>query len=146
MELGSGIDTFTGRPLKEADTTANRVAKSLGLTRGLSPVQKIALSNAPLVSLLEPFVRPFTDDRLTRTEQLKKFLMNYNTGFKFQDVDAKYRLRDQLRQAAPLLEEFTRTFPVEYVPEENKQTLTPAEEMLLNFTNDTRKMLREINR
>lgn len=143
MELAANTDTFTGRPLSEADTTANRVYQSIvGKDKApLSPLTKVALSNLPFVQFFEPFLRPAFDDRIESGDKLGKFLTNYMSGLKVQDVDRGYRLRDQMRLLSPELEGVTRTFPIQYVPQDRKQALTPDEQNWVDLQSDLRRLL-----
>ena len=146
-EAMSGRDTFTGRELADADTTANRVYRYFaGPGRNLSGPTKLLASNIPQLQFFEPFVRPFTDTRIDPADRLRKFLINYLLPIKAQDIDLGYRIDDQIRALEPTLRGTMRTFQRQYVPADRKATLTPEELLGVYLYQDLQNMKTEYNK
>ena len=146
-EAMSGRDTFTGRELADADTTANRVYRYFaGPGRNLSGPTKLLASNIPQLQFFEPFVRPFTDTRIDAADRLRKFLINYISQIKTQDIDLGYRIDYQIRAVEPTLRGTMRTFQRQYVPADRKATLTPEELLGVYLYQDLQNMKTEYNK
>ncbi len=124
VELITGTDMFSRRPLEQADTSLDRIYKAAyqGMTgnrpaTGINPLlrQLIELTPAPRISgIVGGLVAP----RIPMEQRIAKQLVNTLTGVKLQDVDPAYQLSDARRILSEELGSYMRDYSESYIPKD----------------------------
>ena len=126
MELATGTDTFSRRPLEQAVTPADRIYKSLyekatgtPAPTGLNPLVRQAINVVPgpwqrLISI----GGTLADDRIPMTQRVLKTGVNAMTGVKLRTVDPAWQLNDARRKLAGRLGSFMQDYTESYIPKE----------------------------
>lgn len=131
-ELAFNQDLFTGRPLREADTPADRVYKSLsGDPGGLSPLAKVVANNIPGTQRLMSLAGGLMDPRIPDWRQRGiKQVINNTTGVKVTTLDPKAMAADAQRLIAADLESkgLSRERPITWYPDELLATASPQDQ------------------
>lgn len=134
MELATGEDTFSRRPLEQAVTPADRVYKSLyerftgtPAPTGLNPLVRQAINVTPgpwqrLISM----GGTLADDRIPFSQRLTKTAFNTLAGVKLRTVDPAWQLNDARRRLSGRLGAFMQDYTESYIPKENIPQI-PAE-------------------
>ena len=127
MELATGQDTFSRRPLEQAVTPADRIYKSLyqqatgtPAPTGLNPLIRQAINVTPgpwqrLISM----GGTLADDRIPLQQRLTKTAFNTLTGTKLRTVDPAWQLNDARRKLSGRLGSFMQDYTESYIPKEN---------------------------
>jgi hypothetical protein len=124
VELITGTDMFSRRPLEQADTSLDRIYKAAyqGMTgnrpaTGIDPLlrQLIELTPAPRISGI---VGGLVDPRIPMEQRIAKQLVNTLTGVKLQDVDPAYQLSDARRILSQELGSYMRDYSESYIPKD----------------------------
>lgn len=121
-ELAFDQDLFTGRPLREADTPADRVYEYLsGDPRGLSSFAKVVANNLPGTQRLMSLAGGLMDTRIPDLDQrVIKQAINNTTGLKITHIDPDAMRNDAMRRIANDLsrEGVTREITIATYPDE----------------------------
>ena len=127
MELATGTDTFSRRPLEQAVTPADRIYKSLyekatgtPAPTGLNPLVRQAINVVPgpwqrLISI----GGTLADDRIPMTQRVLKTGVNAMTGVKLRTVDPAWQLNDARRKLAGRLGSFMQDYTESYIPKDS---------------------------
>lgn len=124
MELSTGRDLFSKRPIRQADTGADRIYKYLtGDNQGLSPAAKALVQNIPGTQRAVNMAGGLLDTRIPSFGQrAAKQLFNATTGFKITDVDPAWQIQDARSQNLDRFEDYTREFTTRFIPEDVRAT------------------------
>lgn len=143
LELATGTQFFTGRPLEELDSSYNRMVENVSgkpLTELMPFVTPSALTFAEEVSNATPLSRFVTTGRqLTDPQKLDapwKLGVNLLTGARISDVDmdrAKEAAAQKMIQQKLIGEPGVHTFESMYVRPEDMATLTPEQVAMLQL-------------
>jgi hypothetical protein len=124
MELATGIDTFSRRPLEQAVTPADRIYKYLykratgaEAPTGLNPLvrQLINVTPGPWQRLIS-LGGSMTDERIPLEQRLIKTGFNTLAGMKFRTVDPAWQLNDARRRLSGRLGAFMQDYTESYIP------------------------------
>jgi hypothetical protein len=133
-------DFYTGRPLDEATTRADRLYKALtGSPFNLPPLAKTAIENVPGTQRLVNFFGGLADERVPFEHALPRELFNALFGVKVRDVDEKWMLYDMLNKLKPELEGYAIHGSYSSIPEERLEVAPERVKSAYNMT-------RQINR
>lgn len=145
-ELAFDKDLFTKRPLKEANTPADRLYRALtGSATGLSPVAKVIAGNIPFTQRAIGIAGGLADDRIPMQQRVYKQLLNNLSGVKIQDVDERQMLRDALRASGEDLDGVSREMLIRTIPKESLKNATPETLEKVRLNKAISKRLREAN-
>lgn len=127
IEQSTGRDLFSKRPLRQADTGADRIYKAItGDTFGLSPAAKAFLQNIPGTQRPINFIGGLLDQRIPSFQQrLAKQAFNATTGFKITDVDPAWQLQDARNNNFRGYENYTQEFTTRYMSDDAKKVAPP---------------------
>lgn len=128
VELATGTDLFSRRPLQQADSSLDRIYKAAsGSKTNMNPVLRQALELIP-APRISGIVGGMVDPRIPIEQRIAKTLVNTLTGVKLQDVDPAYQYSDARRILAGQLGEFMKDYTESYIP---KDTLAQVPEEML---------------
>ena len=127
MELVSGEDTFSRRPLTQAVTPADRIYKGIykNLTgvpapTGLNPLVRQAINVLPgPQQRLINIAGGMFDERIPLQQRLLKQGFNAMTGVKLRTVDPAWQLNDARRKLSGRLDSFMQDYTESYIPKDN---------------------------
>lgn len=127
IEQSTGRDLFSKRPLRQADTGADRIYKAItGDTFGLSPAAKAFIQNIPGTQRPVNFIGGLLDQRIPSFQQrLAKQAFNATTGFKITDVDPAWQLQDARNNNLRGYENYTQEFTTRYMSDDAKEVAPP---------------------
>lgn len=120
VELGTGMDTFSRRPLEQAVTPIDRLWKrATGYETSMNPLLRQAINVLPgpqqrLISI----AGGLADDRLPLQQRIAKQAFNTLAGMKLQDVDPEWQLQDARRLLTQQLGEYMQDYTESYIPED----------------------------
>ena len=127
-ELASGTDFFTGRPLGQSVTRADRIYQGLtGRTDTLNPILKATINNLPLPLRAVNTIGGLMDTRVPLQQRLVREGVNAFSGVKLRDVDPEWQLQDAKRQVDANLGEFTRNSVQSFIPESLLPYISPEQ-------------------
>ena len=118
MELVTGQDLFSRRPLQQSDNSIDRVYKAWsGSKTNMNPLvrQAIELIPGPRVSGI---LGSLSDQRIPMDQRIAKTLVNTLTGVKTQTLDPQYQVADARRLLADDLDMFMRDYTESYIPQD----------------------------
>lgn len=129
IELSTGTDLFTKRPLREADSSLDKVYRGItGSTENMNPIVRQAINLIPsprwsgiAATALDPKI-PNLQTRLTKN------VINTLFGIKLQDVDKQYQYGDARRMYEGQLGGVLRNQTIPFIPADKKATLTPQQQ------------------
>lgn len=133
IELGTGYDFFSRRPIDEAITPTDRIymniTKSLGgAPRPLPPAVRAGINMVPGLQRPLSLVGGLMDERLPFRDRIIKQGINTFSGIKRQDADPQWVERDAIDALAGRLRGYTRTTKIESVPKELVPFLPPEKQ------------------
>jgi len=150
-EMGTGIDTFTKRPIKDMDTAAGQVAEELfGIHPDSAYGQAIRsakpiLDASPFAPRVLQIMNRMTDDEKVPDIRDRAFQTGVNmfSGVKFQNVDDQTRRRDARKKIAELLSDdpLVRSYTQPFIP---KDALPFADPDLVDLMSLDRQLSREL--
>lgn len=148
-ELFTGEDLFSKRPLSQANTGADKAYKYLKARTGigdpdanLNPLLKQALRLTP-GPRITPLIGQLVDPRLPPSQRIPKAMFNALTGVKMQTVDPAYQYGDAREMLSEQLSGVMRDYPMKYVPKDQRDKLTPQQDLQLRVFNTFGKILRD---
>ena len=129
IELATGKDLFSKRPLREADSSLDKVYRGLtGSTGSLNPIVRQALNLIPSPRW-SGLAANYFDPRIPNTQtRAVKMAINTLFGVKLQDVDLQYQLSDARRMYEGQLGEVMRNQSIPFIPADKKLLLTPQQQ------------------
>ena len=148
VELATGKDLFSKRPLREADSSLDKVYRGLsGSKSNMNPIARQAINLIPsprwsgiAATALDPRI-PNAQTRAT------KILINTLFGVKLQDVDLQYQLGDARRMYENLLGDEMRNQIIPFVPADRRLLLSPQKQKdLANFDYYDKRLRKERER
>ena len=122
IELATGRDLFTRRPLDQSTAPVDRIYKSLGGDGNL-PVMAKALMDLVPTPRVAGIVGGLADDRLPMKQRIAKQLFNTFTGMKVQDVSPEWQLSEASRNLEDELSGFLTNYTQSYIPKERLNNL-----------------------
>jgi hypothetical protein len=150
-EMGTGIDTFTKRPIKDMDTAAGQIAEEL---LGIHPdsaygqairAAKPILDASPFAPRVLQIMNRMIDEEKVPDIRDRAFQTGVNmfSGVKFQNVDDQTRRRDARKKIAELLEDdpLVRSFTQPFIPQE---AIPFADPELVDLMSLDRQLSREL--
>ena len=144
VELATGQDLFSRRPLEQADSSLDRIYKAAsGSTRNMPAVARLGLELLP-APRVGGLVGGMVDQRIPDLKQrAAKQAINALTGIKLQTVDPAYQLGDARRMISEDMSDVMRDYTEKYIPKEEIGRLTPEELMRFRVFNTFGKQLQE---
>jgi hypothetical protein len=146
IELVSGDDLFSRRPLEQANTSIDRIyKKAFNTDRNMSPLLRMGIELMP-GPRIGGLLGGLADDRLPFDQRLAKQAINALTGVKLQDVDPRYAKSDARRMIQENMGGIMRDYNEAYVPKDKIPNLTPAELLQMRVFNTFGKQLQEMRK
>ncbi len=119
-------DFYSGKPLDEATTRADRLYRALTNSPfNLSPLAKTAIENIPGTQRLINLFGGLADERVPFEHALPRELVNAFTGVKFRDVDLAWILYDMDKKLEPYLRGYAREGSYQTIPKERLEVAPP---------------------
>jgi hypothetical protein len=120
LELATGQDSFSRRPLDQAVTPLDRLYRRVfNTTTSMNPLVRMAINTVPgphqrIINVLGGLA----DDRIPMQQRVAKQLFNSLAGIKLQDVEPEWQLQDARRQLASRLSGYMQDYTESYIPKD----------------------------
>ena len=125
VELGTGQDLFSRRPLSQSDSSLDRIYKGLsGSKTNMDPLLRMGLELTPAPRISGIF-GGMMDSRIPLDQRAVKTLINTLTGIKLQTVDPAYQISDARRILGRELDPFMQSYTEEYIPRDKLPQVPP---------------------